>query len=63
MDKYEDFLEKRGNELSKSDDDSDNIRDAINRDMRRHPGKWKQDRYGKFHRESGIFESVSFINE
>ena len=38
--------------------------DAINRDMRRHPDRWKQDSKGKLHRESsGIFESVQFINE
>ena len=37
--------------------------DAIRRDMRRHPDRWKKDSEGNLHRESGIFEFVQFINE
>ena len=33
-------------------------RDAVNRNMRRHPEKWN-----KSHHESGIFESVEFLND
>lgn len=51
---YADRLEKR---------DKMGATDAINRDMRRHPDRWKRDSEGKPHRESGIFESVQFINE
>ena len=36
----------------------DLARDAVNRNMRRHPEKWN-----KSHHEQGIFESVEFLND
>lgn len=36
-------------------------KDAINKDMRRHPDRWKEGPDGQMHRESSIFESVEFI--
>lgn len=38
-----------------------NIRDTVNRNMRRHPENWKGSKW--IGQESGIFESVQFINE
>ena len=38
-----------------------NVRDTVNRNMRRHPENWKGSKW--IGQESGIFESVQFINE
>ena len=35
--------------------------DAINKDMRRNPDRWKDGPDGRLRRESSIFESVEFI--
>ena len=37
--------------------------DAINRHMRRHPDQWDGDKRIKTRSESGIFESVEFLND
>lgn len=37
--------------------------DAINRHMRRHPDQWDGDKRIKIRSESGIFESVEFLND
>ena len=43
--------------------ETDIARDAVNRHMRRHPDQWDGDKRIKTRSESGIFESVEFLND
>ena len=43
--------------------ETDIARDAVNRHMRRHPDQWDGDKRIKTRSESGIFESIEFLND
>lgn len=72
LDKYSDSMskdERRANQAAhvanRNTGNNSNFNrdfDSANRDMRRHPEKWKTDDF-RLKRESTIFESVQFLNE